>query len=130
MTLSKEYTEEDINELNRKSEQLQNILLNNEELNDEKSEEIITILVTTTNEERQLIRAEYKKQNKHPIQDDINSKLKEYNSIFCEIFIELFDSPYEFDAKELHKVLSVIGSEEDPLIEFFVIRPKKSFKYS
>lgn len=124
MTLSKEYTEEEIKDLNQKSEQLGNILLNKEELNEETAEEIITILVTTTNEERQLIRAEYKKQNKHPIQDDINSKLKEYNSIFCEIFIDMFDSPYEFDAKELHKVLSVIGSEEDPLIELFVTRPK------
>ena len=58
MTLSKEYTEEEIKDLNQKSEQLGNILLNKEELNEETAEEIITILVTTTNEERQLIRAE------------------------------------------------------------------------
>jgi hypothetical protein len=124
MTLSKEYTEEDINDLNQKSLQLQNILLDNSELNEESTEEIITILVTTTNEERQLIRAEYKKQNNHPIQDDINAKLKENYSNFNDMFINMFDTPYEYDAKELYKVLSSKDSNEDTIIEIFSTRPK------
>ena len=124
MTLSREYTEEELNDINQKSLQLQNILLNNSELNEESSEEIINILVTTTNEERQLIRAEYKNQNKHPIQDDFNSKLKENYSSFNDICINMFDTPYEYDAKELNKVLSSSGSEDDTIIEIFVTRPK------
>ena len=124
MTLSKEYTEEDINDLNQKSLQLQNILLDNSELNEESTEEIITILVTTTNEERQLIRAEYKKQNNHPIQDDINAKLKENYSNFNDMFINMFDTPYEYDAKELYKVLSSKDSNEDTIIEIFSTRSK------
>ena len=124
MTLSKEYTEEEINDLNQKSLQLQNILLDNSELNEESTEEIITILVTTTNEERQLIRAEYKKQNNHPIQDDINAKLKENYSNFNDMFINMFDTPYEYDAKELYKVLSSKDSNEDTIIEIFSTRSK------
>ena len=124
MTLSKEYTEEELNDINQKSLQLQNILLDNSELNEESSEEIIKILVTTTNEERQLMRAEYKKQNKHPIQDDFKSKLKDNYSDFNDICINMFDTPYEYDAKELNKVLSVTGSEDDTIIEIFSTRPK------
>ena len=124
MTLSREYTEEELNDINQKTLQLQNIFLNNSELNEESSEEIINILVTTTNEERQLIRAEYKSQNKHPIQDDFNSKLKENYSSFNDICINMFDTPYEYDAKELNKVLSVKGSEDDTIIEIFSTRPK------
>ena len=124
MTLSKEYTEEELNDINQKSLQLKNILLSNSELNEDSSEEIINILVTTTNEERQLMRAEYKKQNKHPIQDDFKSKLKENYPDFNDICINMFDTPYEYDAKELNKVLSVIGSEDDTVIEIFSTRPK------
>ena len=124
MTLSREYTEEELNDINQKSLQLQNILLSDTELNEESSEEIINILVTTTNEERQLIRAEYKNQNKHPIQDDFNSKLKENYSPFNDICINMFDTPYEYDAKELNKVLSVTGFEDDTVIEIFSTRPK------
>ena len=35
MTLSREYAEEELNDLNQKSLQLKNILLNDSELNDE-----------------------------------------------------------------------------------------------
>ena len=124
MTLSREYAEEELNDLNQKSLQLKNILLNDSELNDESAEEIMNILVTTTNEERQLIRAEYKKENNHPIQDDINAKLKENYPQFNDICINMFDTPYEYDARELNKVLSQIGSDEDTIIEIFSTRPK------
>ncbi len=122
MSLSREYTEEEINNLNQKSVQLHEALF---EMNENSISTIIEILTTTTNEERQLIRSNYKKINNHPIQMDIISQLSENFRLLSEICINMFDTPYEYDARELNKVLSVgMGIEEDNLIEVFCTRPK------
>ena len=96
MTQAQEYTQEDLEELKLKSSQFHDALFENPI--DENT--LIDILTSTTNEERQLIRAEYKKQNNHPIQDDINAKLKENYPQFNDICINMFDTPYEYVARE------------------------------
>ena len=122
MSLSREYTEEEINELNQKSVQLHTALI---EMNENSTNTIIEILTTTTNEERQLIRANYKKTYSQPIQLDIKAKLSENYHLLSEVSINMFDTPYEYDARELNKILSVVmGVEEDNIIEIFCTRPK------
>ena len=122
MSLSREYTEEELNELNQKSVQLHTALF---EMNEISTSTIIEILNTTTNEERQLIRSYYKKTYNQPIQMDINAKLSENYRLLSEVCINMFDTPYEYDARELNKILSVVmGAEEDNIIEIFCTRPK------
>ena len=124
MSLSKEYTPEEMEELESKATQFHNALFNSQGITDEGLEDIANIICTTTNEERQIIRANYKKANNHPIQDDIKSQLVENFPLLMDLCLDMFDTPYEFDARELNKVLSVIGAEEDIIIEIFVTRPK------
>ena len=70
--MKKVYSPGILNELVNKSVQFHNALLEKEKVN----EDIISeILSETNNEKRQIIRSNYKKLFKHPIQDDINEKL-------------------------------------------------------
>ena len=86
---------------------------------------IVDILLTTNNEERQIIRNNYKKLFKCPIQNDINSKIIK-NNLLKEIVINMFDTPYEYDARELKKALSKKNEiDEDILIEILCSRPKQ-----
>ena len=71
MSLSREYTPEELKELENKATQIHEALIE-KELNEESIDTITDILCITTNEERQLIRSNYKKLYKHPIQNDIN----------------------------------------------------------
>ena len=72
MNMKKVYSPGILNELVNKSVQFHNALLEKEKVN----EDIISeILSETNNEKRQIIRSNYKKLFKHPIQDDINEKL-------------------------------------------------------
>ena len=86
---------------------------------------IVDILSTTNNEERQIIRNNYKRLFKCPIQNDINSKIIK-NNMLKDITINMFDTPYEYDAKELKKALSKKNEiDEDILIEIFCSKPKQ-----
>ena len=124
MSLSREYTPEELKELENKATQIHEALIE-KELNEEAIDTITDILCITTNEERQLIRSNYKKLYKHPIQNDINEKLTDDFSVLHDIMINMFDSPYEYDARELKKALStVLGDEDDNIIEIFASRPK------
>ena len=124
MCLSREYTPEELKELENKATQIHEALIE-KELNEEAIDTITDILCVTTNEERQLIRSNYKKLYKHPIQNDINEKLTDDFSVLHDIMINMFDSPYEYDARELKKALStVLGDEDDNIIEIFASRPK------
>jgi hypothetical protein len=86
---------------------------------------IVDILSTTNNEERQIIRNNYKKIFKCPIQNDINSKITK-NNLLHDIALNMFDTPYEYDARELKKALSEKNElNEDILVEIFSTRTKK-----
>ena len=120
--MKKVYSPGILNELVNKSIQFHNALLEKEKVN----EDIISeILSETNNEKRQIMRTNYKKIFKHPIQDDINKQLTENNYLLHDIAINMFDTPYEFEARELKKALSTtIGGDEDIIIEIFASRPK------
>ena len=86
---------------------------------------IVDILSTTNNEERQIIRSYYKELYKCPIQNDINTKITK-NNLLKNIVINMFDTPYEYDARELKKALSKKNEiDEDILIEILCSRPKQ-----
>lgn len=122
MNTTKVYSPGILNELVNKSIQFHNALLEKDKVN----EDIISeILSETNNEKRQIIRNNYKQLFKHPIQDDINEKLTENSYLLHDIAINMFDTPYEFEARELKKALSTtIGGDEDIIIEIFASRPK------
>lgn len=123
MSLSKEYSSEELEELTVKTIQFHEVLFS-PEINSEGIEAIITILCTTTNEERQIIRSKYKNANNHPIQIDIKTKLTQNFPLLSDIAIDMFDTPFEYDARELNKILSLMGTDENIIIEIFSTRPK------
>ena len=82
---------------------------------------IAEILSITTNEERQIIRGFYKKAYNHPIQNDINTQL---TGKLREITIDMFDTPYEYDARELYKALNSFTNDDNTIVEIFASRPK------
>ena len=123
MFLSREYSPEELEELNSKATQFHDALFS-PEINSESIEKIINILCTTNNEERQLIRKKYKKDYNHPIQMDIKAQLEEKYPLLQEISIDMFDTPFEYDARELKKILSEMVADEDLIIEIFCTRPK------
>ena len=125
MSLSREYNQEELAELENKSAQFHEAL-SEKNLNEESIENLTEILCVTTNEERQLIRSDFKKSYNYPIQNDIKEKLTGDLTLLQEIMINMFDTPYEYDAKELKKALSnTLGDEDDTIIEIFSSRPKE-----
>ena len=117
MSQAREYTAEEIKELEERSNQFNEALFGKEI--DENI--IVDILINTTNEERQIMRGCYKKTNNKPIQNDINSQLK---GKLREITIDMFDTPYEYDARELHNALNSLTNDDNTIVEIFSSRPK------
>ena len=117
MSQSKEYTPEELKELETFSIQFHDALFG-KSIDENR---IVEILSNTTNEERQIMRGYYKKAYNHPIQNDINSQL---TNKLREITIDLFDTPYEYDARELHNALNSFTNDDNTIVEIFVSRPK------
>ena len=124
MIITRAYSPGILNELINKTILFHNALLEKEK----KNEKIIeAILSTTKNDERQIIRNNYKKIFHHPIQEDIISFLKEKNIHLHNISLNMFDTPFEYDARELKKALTLNNNnniDENILIEIFCSRPK------
>ena len=116
MNQPQEYSPEEIEDLEAKSSQFHDALFGQplDELI------LVDILCSTTNEERQLIRGFYKKSYGHLIQNDINTQLKDR---LRQIAIDMFDTPYEYDARELHTALSSFTNDTSVIIEIFASRP-------
>lgn len=110
-------TEEEINQLENKT-QLFHDALNPKQPNEET---IVDILSYTTNEQRQIMRGIYKRFYGHPLQNDIPDSLSYKLKELC---IDMFDSPFEYDARELHKALSSFMINDKVIIEIFASRPK------
>ena len=104
-----------INELTEKSKQIKNAIKSNSI----KEKILINILITTNNSERQIIRTCYKRLYNIPIQNDINKGLT-YN--FKDLFLSMFDTPYEYDARELYKSFNSIPVKFKTIIEIFSSR--------
>ena len=117
MNQQREYTQEELADLQNKSSQFREALFG-KSIDENKIAEILSI---TTNEERQIIRGFYKKAYNHPIQNDINTQL---TGKLREITIDMFDTPYEYDARELYKALNSFTNDDNTIVEIFASRPK------
>ena len=124
MIITRVYSPGILNELINKTILFHNALLEKGNINEKIIEEI---LLTTKNDERQIIRNNYKKIFHHPIQNDIISFLKDKNLHLYNISLNMFDTPFEYDARELKKALTLNNNnniDENILIEIFCSRPK------
>ena len=61
----------------------------------------------------------------HPIQIDINTQL---TGKLGEITIDMFDTPYEYDARELYKALNSFTNDDSIIVEIFASRPKNQLE--
>ena len=84
-------------------------------------ETIVSILSTTSNLDRQIIRLFYKKKFPNLIQKDIQTQL---SGDFGKLVLNLFDLPYEYDARELHRSLTSFSKDEKAIIEIIITRPR------
>ena len=116
MNQAQEDNQIDLEELKLKSNQFHDALFENPI--DENI--LIDVLTSTTNEERQYIRGLYKQSYNNPIQNDIKSQLKDR---LRQMAIDLFDTPYEYDARELHTALNSLTNDDNVIIEIFASRP-------
>ena len=116
MNQAQEDKQRDLEELKLKSTQFHDALFENPI--DENT--LIDVLTSTTNEERQLIRGFYKQSYNNPIQNDIKSQLQDR---LRQMAIDLFDTPYEYDARELHTALNSLTNDDNVIIEIFASRP-------
>ena len=85
-----------------------------------REDDIIYILNNTTNRERQIMRQCYKKLYGHPIQDD----MKDLSSKFHDLCLAMFDTQYEYDARELHRSLHSFMNDDNVICEIMTSRPK------
>ena len=117
MNQSRKYKPEELQELENQSNQFHEALFSKSIDEDT----IVKILSNTTNEERQIIRNYYKKSFNHSIESDIISQL---NGKLKEVSIDIFDTPYEYDARELHTALNSFTNDDITIVEIFASRPK------
>lgn len=83
---------------------------------------IVSILSNLSSEERLKLRQEYKEKYGHPIQEDINDTL---SFKLKDLTLAMFDSQYEFDARELHRALHSFINDDKTICEIFASRPKE-----
>jgi hypothetical protein len=106
-----------INELTEKAKIIKKALKS--KIKNEKM--LINILSSTNNSERQIIRTCYKRLYNKPIQNDIKEEL---SNNFKEICLSMFDTPYEYDARELYKSLNANPIKFKIILEIFSCRNK------
>ena len=110
-----------INELTEKAKQIKKALKSkpkNENI-------IINTLNSTNNSERQIIRKCYKRLYNKPIQNDIKEDLTNNFKYLC---LSMFDTPYEYDSKELYKSINSNPIKYKIIIEIFSSRNKSHLK--
>lgn len=83
--------------------------------------EIIKIMCNRTNEERQKIKQLYITSYGEDLEKALCSKL---SGNFEDCIVALLNTPSEYDAKQLHKAIAGLGTDEDTLTEIIATRPK------
>ena len=83
--------------------------------------EIIKIICNRTNEERQKIKQLYITSYGEDLEKALRSKL---SGNFEDCIVALLNTPSEYDAKQLHKAIAGLGTDEDTLTEIIATRPK------
>lgn len=116
MEQAQNFTDEDFEEMKLKSTLFHDALFESP-VNENN---IIDVLTSTTNEERQYIRGFYKNAYNTAIQNDIKSQINDRLQQLC---IDMFDTPYEFDARELHTALNSLMNDDNVIVEIFASRP-------
>ena len=116
MEQAQNFTDEDFEEMKLKSTLFHDALFENP-VNENN---IIDVLTSTTNEERQYIRGFYKNAYNTAIQNDIKAQINDRLQQLC---IDMFDTPYEFDARELHTALNSLMNDDNVIVEIFASRP-------
>ncbi|XP_022906648.1 annexin B9-like [Onthophagus taurus] len=77
-------------------------------------EAIINIIAKRTNDQRQQIAKEFKTMYGKDLIKELKSELR---GNFEDVIIALMTNPVEFQAKQLHKSISGLGTDEDTIVE-------------
>ena len=104
-----------INELTESSRKIKNSLKSKTI----KENILANILNKTNNSERQIIRTCYKRLYNIPIHNDLKGELSDN---FKDLCLSMFDTPYEYDARELYKSLNTVPIKYKIIIEIFSSR--------
>ena len=81
---------------------------------------IIKIVANRNNTQRQQLKTYYNQKYKRDLIADLKSEL---SGKFEDAVLALFDDPYVYDAKSLHKAMKGAGTDEDTCIEILCTRP-------
>jgi hypothetical protein len=81
---------------------------------------IIKIVANRNNTQRQQLKAYYQQKYNRDLVFDLKSDL---SGKFEDAIVALFDDPYVYDAKSLHKAMKGLGTDEDTCIEILCTRP-------
>ena len=111
-------TQEEVKHLETLSIQFHDAIFNKKKINEDS---LISILSTTSNLDRQIIRLFYRKKYSTPIQTDIQMKL---SSDLRDLVLDMFDLPYEYDARELHRALTSLKTDVKTINEIIITRPR------
>ena len=85
---------------------------------DEKA--IIKLIANRNNTQRQQMKAYYNQKYNRDLVFDLKEEL---SGKFEDAVLALFDDPYIYDAKSLHKAMVGMGTDEDTCIEILCTRP-------
>ena len=110
-------TQEEVKNLETLSIQFHDAIFN-KKINEDT---LISILSTTSNLDRQIIRLFYRKKYSNPIQTDIQMQL---SSDLRDLVLDMFDLPYEYDARELHRALTSLKTDVKTINEIIITRPR------
>ena len=83
--------------------------------------EIIKIMCNRTNDQRQEIKKLYISLYGEELEKVLKKKL---SGNFEDCIVALLNTPAEYDAKEIHKAIAGLGTNEDTLTEIIATRPK------
>ena len=86
---------------------------------------IIKVIANRTNDQRQKIKLAYKTAYGRDLIDDLKSELR---GKFEDAVLALFETPIDFDVRELNKAMKGAGTDEDTLIEIIASRPNWMLK--
>jgi annexin A7/11 len=86
---------------------------------------IIKIVANRTNQQRQLIKQQYKAEFGRDLIEDLKSEL---GGNFERAVLALFETPVDYDAKQLRHAMKGLGTDEDTLIEILATRPNSRIR--
>jgi len=86
---------------------------------------IIQVVTERNSQQRQAIREDYKKSFLRNLTDDLESELSGY---FKEAVLALINTKEEYEAKQLHRAMEGLGTDEDTLVEILCCQTNSSMQ--